>query len=344
LAPKTPGQVAWMNHFGGGQDDFRRKPAPKPKPTPAQKGSQTRSRNAARARAAATPDYTPEMQGTGDTTERRRFVTQNIGQQTMNRANVVSGGRVSGTGAGIPKPRPVVRIPSIPEGGINVGARPVASAATPSSSSSSAISKVVRASKVALPKVLGGVAGAVGFLASSDTAGASQGSSETLARQNPKKAREYVDFLQRQAAAKGQQSFDVSPEVYSQATRRTPAPPKRAAAPPKVTAQPAAPAKGVSRMRDYGVNPSGGGKFLRRAYAHNRTAALMTSSGNRPDRAITKSSGNFLPPIKNERQMAMHTFKSTHAWARNAKTAKQKRDVQQAVDYLARTRHKAYFS
>lgn len=335
MASPTPGQAAWLNHIFGGQQDFRRKPTAPAKPTPAQRGGQTRSRNAARARAAAVPDYTPEMQGTGDTTQRRRFVTQGSKPQTMNRALAISGGRVSGTGAGIPAPRPVVRVPSIPEGGINVGARPAARVASTTASNSSALSKVVSASKVAIPRVLGGVAGAVGFLAASDRAGGSQGSNETLARRSPNAARGYMDFLQRQAAAQGKQTFDVSPEVYAQATRRTPATPKRAAAPPKATAQPATPAKGVSRMRDYGVAPSGGGKFLRRAYYANRMNAMAKDFyPDYEDRAITTGS---------QMKDATDRFKKTHKWARNVKTVEQKRNLSAAMLYLAERGHKRYF-
>lgn len=117
--------------------------------------------------------------------------------------------------------------------------------------------------------------------------------------------------------------------------------PRRGATPRTSTtsslpSQPPAPSGSTKAMKmaDYSAAPAGKtGKFLRKAYYTNRLYAM---SGDRYGDVGVVST-------KEARQNAINKFKQTHAWARNAKTAKQKRDLNAAVTYLQTTRHKGYW-
>lgn len=349
MAPKpTPGQIAWLNHIFEGQQDFRRKPTPPPKPTPAARGAATRSRNAARARAAAVPDYTPEMQGTGDTREKiRRVPAAPSRSRGLNRLSVLRGGRVNVRAATAPGPPIRVSVPGIPEGGINV-TRPVTSGSTSGAAtaaakgaSGSVLGKVLKATKIGVP-----IIGAASFLADADRAGASQGSMQAVARRSGRGALDYIKHVSAGANASGV-SGDVPVDIYNRAVnyqRRA----NRGQVPGVSPASPkprkaAAPDGKPSRMADYGAAPpKGGGSFIRKAYLHNRTRANLVNSGALPDRAQSYgTSSDMLPPVETQRKMATKKFKQTHAWARDPKRAA---ELNQAVTYLANKKHRGYFA
>jgi hypothetical protein len=99
----------------------------------------------------------------------------------------------------------------------------------------------------------------------------------------------------------------------------------------------------VSRLADYGAAPpKGTGKFLRSAYLYNKTRANMVNAGVLPDRAQSYgASGDMLPPVETQREMAVKKFKQTHAWARNPKRSA---ELNQAITYLANKKHRGYFA
>lgn len=345
MAPRpTPGQVAWLNHLFEGQQDFRRKPTAPAKPTPAQRGAQTRSRNASRSAAAATPDYTPEMQGSGDTRQKIRRVSPPPSQPTrMNRANVVSGGRASATAATAPKPPPRVSVPGIPEGGYNVTRTVSTDAAKPITKvGTGVVGKILKATKIGVP-----VVGVAAFLADSDRAEGSESSNQAIARRTGRGSLDYIKHVKAGADASGV-AKDVPIDIYNRAVnyqRRA----NRGQVPgvsparPRPSAPSPAPKANVSRLADYGAAPpKGTGKFLRSAYLYNKTRANMVNAGVLPDRAQSYgASGDMLPPVETQREMAVKKFKQTHAWARNPKRSA---ELNQAITYLANKKHRGYFA
>lgn len=346
MAPRpTPGQQAWLNHIFEGQQDFRRKPSAPAKPSPAKRGAQTRARNAARAAAAATPDYTPEMQGSGDTREKIRRVSPGPSSPTrMNRANVITGGRASATAATAPRPPVPVSIPGIPEGGYNVtrsvgtgsSTKPITKVGT------GVVGKILKATKIGVP-----VIGTLSFLADSDRAEGSESSNQAIARRSGRGSLDYIKHVKAGADASGV-AKDVPIDIYNRAVnyqRRA----NRGQVPgvsparPRPSAPSPAPKASVSRLADYGAAPpKGAGKFLRSAYLHNKTRANMVSAGAIPDRAQSfGTSSDILPTGATDREKATKKFKETHAWARNPRRSA---DLNQAITYLANKKHRGYFA
>lgn len=90
----------------------------------------------------------------------------------------------------------------------------------------------------------------------------------------------------------------------------------------------------ASRLSDYGAAPKvKTGKFLRKAYYQNRLYSLQV--GKYGDYGAIST-----PEARSE---AMKEFKRTHKWARNVKTAEQKRNLNAAISYLQQSGHKKYW-
>lgn len=357
----VPTQFSWMSHLG--IDDSHRKPTPPQKPTPAQKGAQTRARNAGVARSQAVPDYEPHMQNTGGsassrTNPLRPFDSSHIPSartpggprrvplpRVKNVPRLVNPPSVSRPAAGgvkvnaaVPKPP---RIPGIPTGyvaelgtgaeksGFRVVPRAAASGVT-RGGAATAGSVLKGAGKLALRGALGTVGSVVAAGAFADKAeGSSGGAEKVLARTSPDMARQYVDHLSRGAKARGESSVEVDEDIYRLAsTKDAPRLPSNGGiSEGGATSASIAAANRSSRPKTAG--PTYGGKFVRNAWEQNKKYSASR------DQAVATSQ---------QYSAAMDKFKQTHAWARGAKTAGQRRDLNQAVTYLANTRHKAYFT
>lgn len=315
MAPKpTPGQQAWLNHLFGGQEDFRRKPAPPTKPSPAQRGAQTRARNAARAASAATPDYTPEMQNEGNFRGKR----VNLTNPPKASPSVSSGARVNAAGASYGGPPPP----------------PKSTPITGPSSTTDVVKGIGRASKIRIPGIVKGL-GVVGTVLGAvslakdvyDKAPARRHSSFIIGPASTKVARDYSPqtALAAQDYARTGSSEDYK-RVQNEA-RRSYRPPG-AQAPARVGA-----AAKPNIIPSYVPKRSGQkpGRFISRAYAGN---AVRTSIGQVTGQNYFNSDAEADVRSK---------FIKSHKWARGAKTEIQKRDLDEAVRYLAAKRHRSYF-
>ena len=115
----------------------------------------------------------------------------------------------------------------------------------------------------------------------------------------------------------------------------TRSPSSRPVTPGSSNAKMGPPAPKLSRMSDYGAAPTmKTGKFLRKAYYTNRLYAMGTS--------VYGDQGAVFRD-KKTKDAAYEAFKKTHKWAREAKTPQQKRNLHNAVMYLANTQHPAYW-
>lgn len=113
-------------------------------------------------------------------------------------------------------------------------------------------------------------------------------------------------------------------------TSTSPASPTPRGAKPNAT-----PSQKISKMSDYGAGPKGKtGKFLRKAYYTNRLYAMQENKYGDVGAVSTPEARSF----------AMKEFKRTHKWARNVKTAEQKRNLAAAVTYLQKSGHKNYWT
>lgn len=240
---------------------------------------------------------------------------------------------VNATRVGLPKPPPSsVKIPSIPEGGINVTA--------------AAESTGARAAKGIARGALRGIGGPIGgALIVADVAkqvgietGMSKPYNTIIGPAESKAAEQYgaaavLDQKRRNAGvAPGVAPAKPSPRPAS--PPRPSSDPNRLPDAPAPSTRPAAQRPKVSRLSDYGAAPKGGGgKFLRNAYMTNREYALNTARSGDLGALSTPES----------RKYATDKFKASHSWARSAKTVKQKRDLNAAITYLQNTRHSGYY-
>jgi hypothetical protein len=262
--------------------------------------------------------------------------------------------------ASVPKPP---RIPGIPTGyvaelgtgaekpGFRVVPRATASGIT-RGGAATAGSILKGAGKLALRGALGTVGSVVAAGAFADKADASSGETEkVLARKNPDMARQYIDYQVRGAKSRGENSVEVDEDIYRIASIKKGAATDSAPIPAGGRLEDVLPSGNTGSRLPEGPNvlPSGGGvrsvanrpspprtagptyggKFVRNAWEQNKKYSASR------DQAVATSQ---------QYSAAMDKFKQTHAWARGAKTVGQRRDLNQAVTYLANTRHKAYFT
>jgi len=336
--PLVPGQASWMNHVLGDGTNTARKPAAVKPPTPQQRSGQTRTR--ARV-ASVTPDYDPQMnrsprqsaqvpasrsgsgrvRGPGPRFRLRSPMTPT----TMNRSNVLSGGRVAATGVGVPKPPaspPVGRpIPPIPSS-LNA-----ASAGTKGTRFMKVFGKV---GKIAIPAAGGVVGGtllaAEGLKQAGLATGASKPYNTVVGPAEMKAVKQYGAKAVQDAK---RESYGANPPAPAPAAKPTSS---GATLPPSPKKKLVVGAK--SKMSDYGAAPKGKtGRFLRNAYYTNRLNAINN----------TRSPYDSALATPSEMKAAEDRFKATHKWARNAKTKEQKRNLQAAVTYLANRSDRRYF-
>ena len=312
---KPPSQMAWLRGLGI-VDDPARKPAQAKPKSPQQRAAATRRRRRSAAR--KPKPYTPSMQGEGNLAGRRLKPTYTPPQPRAAGSAPAPKTPLWRT-VDIPKPRTATTASA----GARVNTASGSYAGPPPVPGKDYVGGVRKSSKIwgRIPKVarVGGVAGTA-LTATAIAKGVSDSvrgpSKVVVGPASSKVAREFSP-----STALAMQDLERSPSEASY---------KRAAYEAQKAKNPKASAPAATYSPAKRTGPKAG-KFVTRATAHNRMRERISQDTGKNYFREKAESG------------VRKKFLETHKWARQAKTKQQKKDLNEAVRYLAASGHRTYF-